>query len=924
MSQILKTVRSVLVIEDEPGDFGLIKRHLRSIGLAPDDKPQALVWAQSLTEGLTAVRQSMPDLVLLDLSLPDSSGVETVRAMCLAAAGLPIIVLTGLDDSTLAEVALESGAQDYLVKGRFDRDALSRAARNAIIRARLERKVAQNEQRFQDFSLAASDWWFWEMDAGLRFTYFSENASSNIGRPRESMLGKRRQDLSKSWLEADMEVWTTHLDDLEQRRPFNQFEYRIELPDSEFRWLSISGVPIFDAGGNFTGYRGTGANVTARKLAGEKFDRTERLLRTAIETIDEAFVLYDSDDRLVLCNEKYRTIHGKSADLIVPGARFEEILSEGVRRGQYPDALGREDEWLAERLAAHRQGNQQLIQKLDDGRWLRIVERKTTDNHTVGFRVDVTELQHAREAAEAATAAKSMFLASMSHELRTPMNGVLGMLELACDTVLAPEQREYIEIAQSSARSLLTLLNDILDFSKIEAGKMELERAPFEPRRVLSETVQALSLSAREKGLSIDLQIDDQVPDVVLGDSMRLRQVIVNLLGNAIKFTNHGRIAVRAAMEEAGAADVPIVFSVADSGVGIAPEQQAKIFSAFTQANTSTSRQFGGTGLGLTICSRLVALMEGRIWVESAPEHGSIFRFVARFGQSDKTAESLQAIPLAPSSTDVKLNILLAEDNPVNQKFATEILTKAGYSVTVAQNGEDAVSWATARRFDVILMDVEMPKLDGFGATRAIRACEVKTPIVALTAHAISGFREQCLEAGMSDYLCKPISRRELLAKLAEIHGKAHAKVEAEIPAAAITVAAGELPVLDETEALRLVEGCMSTLLMVMAMVRDQMATDRTEIADAIADLDAVNVKDISHRIKGSLGYIGAARAGKVCAALEQAAARGNIEAFANLHDALETELETLGPAIAEYLATHAQEPAPATPDSGKIARGLT
>ena len=390
MSELLQTKISILVIEDDPGDYGLVRAQIRLAGFGPGGATDSLRWAKTLADGLESARRDPPDVVLLDLSLPDSTGLATVRTMRAAASGVVIIVLTGHDDDRLAGQTLEAGAQDYLVKGRFDQDALRRAVRNAIIRKKLE-----------------------------------------------------------------------------------------------------------------------------------------------------------------------------------------------------------------------------------------------------------TELHLARQAAEAASTAKSAFLANMSHELRTPMNGVLGMLELMADGPLATEHREYLELAQNSARSLLFLLNEILDFSKIEAGKMTLEIVAFEPRKVLPDTLRVLATQAREKKLDLDLHIDDQIPEVLMGDPTRLRQVLINLLGNALKFTSQGRVTLQAALTALDPDGATLTLGVSDTGIGIPHEQQQAIFEAFTQADASMTRRFGGTGLGLAICSRLVALMGGRIWVESEPGRGSVFLFTARFGRTERVTLAL-------------------------------------------------------------------------------------------------------------------------------------------------------------------------------------------------------------------------------------------------------------------------------------------
>ena len=426
------------------------------------------------------------------------------------------------------------------------------------------------------------------------------------------------------------------------------------------------------------------------------------------------------------------------------------------------------------------------------------------------------ELELARTAAENANWAKSRFLANVSHELRTLMNAILGLIELALPKQADPTAADFLKTAKDSADLLLSLLNDLLDSAKIEAGKLELESVPFSLRRVLDQTAQVLGVRASEKGISFSCRIRPDVPDLLVGDQLRLRQVLLNLAGNGIKFTERGEVvlSVEPVQTVEGPADLSapeseisnlgsdisslqspmchLQFAVRDTGIGISAAELDHIFRPFAQADLSTARRFGGTGLGLTICSNLVAMMGGRLWAHSEVGRGSTFYFTVRLPLAAELPGEDQT-PDVRAAAASQLRILLAEDNPANQKLATYILRSRGHTIDVAGDGQQALRMTQENHYDAILMDVQMSGMDGLEATAAIRKGEAETcrmPIIAMTAHAMKEDRERCLAAGMDGYLSKPIDAREMIALVERLAGAAGPSPDREERVAAPSAAA--------------------------------------------------------------------------------------------------------------------------------------
>jgi signal transduction histidine kinase/HPt (histidine-containing phosphotransfer) domain-containing protein/ActR/RegA family two-component response regulator/HAMP domain-containing protein len=649
---------------------------------------------------------------------------------------------------------------------------------------------------------------------------------------------------------------------------------------------------------------------------------TENMLITSMEALDEAFVIFDDNDRLLFCNQKYRDVYITSAEVIVPGSSYESILRFGAERGQYPAASGRTEEWVAERVALHRQGNAMLEQKLDDGRWLRIVERKTALGQIVGFRFDITALKKAQESAEAASQAKSEFLANMSHEIRTPMNAILGMLKLLQKTELDARQRSYAANTEGAARSLLGLLNDILDFSKVEAGKMSLDPRPFQLDKLLHDLDVILSANLEKKGIPVRFDVQSDVPLNLIGDDMRLRQVLTNLGGNAIKFTSRGEVVLSVRVMERQANAVVLEFAMRDTGIGIAPEKQEHIFSGFSQAESNTTRRFGGTGLGLSISKRLVDLMGSELRLSSTLGEGSTFYFQIHFDLAPAVTGRAQEPPSNVPSGSRRLmgmRILVVEDNKINQLVAQGLLSQEGANITLADNGQLGVA-AVAKAdpaFDVVLMDLQMPVMDGYTATRTIRQELGRTdlPIIAMTANVMASDRAACLEAGMVDHVGKPFELDYLVALLLEHTGHAVATNDGPqshlattpVPSPVSIALDGRVPAtLDVEGALSRMGGNTTVFASILVafireaeLVPDQLAIQLTNerSADAVRTL---------HTLKGLAATVGAIQLAGVAAQLEIRVKTGiesakHAEVVAQLRSTIEATVQSLAPMLKRF-----------------------
>lgn len=680
-------------------------------------------------------------------------------------------------------------------------------------RRRIDQELRDSEERFRIMADGCpSSVWVTDAECGLR--YINQRFGTFSGATFEELEGLKW--LSLIHPEDAQRYLATLLRAVKERTSFN-IEARAKRSDGQWRWITSNAAPRLSLSGEFLGHVGISTDITEHREAAELVRSSEEKFRQLAENIDEIFWILDAaGSEFLYVSPQFERIFGRTCESV-----YQNAL-------EWPEAIEPDDRVQAQAIFEKQQTGEQAEAeyriKTPSGevKWIRNLAFPIRDQtgrlvRMVGLAEDISErkranldLWKAKEAAEAASRAKSAFLANMSHELRTPLNGVLGMTEFALDTELTGEQRELLENVKSSAGELLAIIIDILDFSNLQAGTLELDATPFRLHDHLARIIKPFSLQAAEKGLKLRWTVRPDVPDQITTDPARLFRIIAHLLGNALKFTSEGEVELCVALDGTRNEHAQLHFFVRDSGTGIPLENQKSIFEAFSQVNSTFNRKFGGTGLGLAISAKLAEMIGGRIWVESQPGAGSCFHFTIEtpFAQPEGTAkrdrtpksDRLPAIVVDQSaatqgnparvvnqegSTPVaavldfskdhstpanfpKLRILLAEDNPVNEKVARRMLEKQHHAVTVARTGCEVLRVLDQHTFDLILMDIQMPEMDGLEATAAIREREqggegdAHIPIIALTAHALPGDRECCLAGGMDGYATKPINLADL------------------------------------------------------------------------------------------------------------------------------------------------------------------
>ena len=616
---------------------------------------------------------------------------------------------------------------------------------------------------------------FWFIDVDAHTVDLNPAMCRMLGYSRDDVIGRHIYDFVDATNRAIFER------QLAARRQGQSGAYEISLRrgDGSFVECINNATAMFDADGLRIGSIGLWTEVGAMKTAEREVAQTKATLDQALDAMADGFALFDDQHRLLQWNRRYVELFPHLRDVVGTGVPMA-ALADAASRALNPQASEAQRQAFVADRERRRFENPGITEfELPDGSVVQSIDRRAADGSLVSLFRDITQtranaraLEVARDAAEAAATTKSQFLAAMSHEIRTPLNAVLGMNGLLLDTPLNAEQQRYVELIGKSGESLLAIINDILDLSRLEAGKMHLELVPFAIDGAIHDVVSMMAARAQAKGLALRAEIAPDLPAAVLGDPSRMRQVLFNLIGNAIKFTEQGTVGVAVSSRALSATRVTICVAVEDTGIGVSAADLPRLFERFSQADASTSRRFGGSGLGLAITREIVDLMGGEVKVQSQPGVGSRFSLEVELeiaDIADSGAAQTRFVPSTGSADATQpalgLRILVAEDNSVNQILIRAMLARLGHYVDVVGDGLEALHQVQAAPYDLVLMDVQMPQLDGFAATRAIRALSGSVafiPIVAMTANVMAEDRLACTAAGMNDFLPKPIDRAQL------------------------------------------------------------------------------------------------------------------------------------------------------------------
>lgn len=794
---------SILLIEDNRADSRLIEIYLNEVYT----NQAILTTADTLESGLEKLQSGDFDIIVIDLSLPDSTGLDTFKAVHAKACEKPVIVLTGMEDELIGVNTVKLGAQDFLIKGKLDSAGLKRSINYSIERYKLLQELSENTKKLEEKTAALlrekqklaqaqklAQIGSWEWTAGENTLAGSEELFRIIGIAlADSKILLR--DFFSFVYPADQKYVSDIIDEaIQNLQPFD-LRHRMTRNDGTILEIHTRGELILDENKQVVKIIGTAQDITARK----KEEELEKLAMVAIKSYN-AVTIANKDGKIEWVNDGFTRLSGYKLEDV--RGTSGQILRRGKNTGLSPEtdyykiilkekkplsyenknySKSGQEYWVLTSLTPilGETGDVEKIISIDSdiSKQKRAEQELILANDIAEMSIEngnmaLEELRKAKEQLEESLKVKERFLANMSHEIRTPMNAIIGFTNLLTRSDLNEEDSEYLDAIKTSGENLLVIINDILDISKMSSGKITFEKIPFSVLKVATTLTTLMQPKAQEKNLNLSFHVDESISENIIGDPTRLNQILTNLLGNAIKFTNSGDVKLTISVLQKTKEKVQLSFEVSDTGIGIPAESLGRIFESFTQATDDTSRKFGGTGLGLAITKQLVDLQGGTISVRSAVNHGTTFIvqltyercFLQTKGRTQKTQRGTGEFPLEGT------RVLLVEDNVFNQVLAQKILERWKCTVDVAENGKIAVQKAKQKKFDVILMDIQLPEMDGYETTHYIRnhlaVPKRNTPIIAMTAHAFASEVEKCLNASMNDYISKPFNENALFTKI--------------------------------------------------------------------------------------------------------------------------------------------------------------
>jgi PAS domain S-box-containing protein len=800
----------ILLIEDNPGDARLIDIYLKdSFG----DKYSLLI-ADYLTKGIEFLLKNIFDIVILDLTLPDSNGLDTFKKIYEdpSLSKTPIIVLTGVEDESVGINAMKLGAQDFLVKGSIRGKELRRSINYSIERFKLLKALADNAKKLEKKSedlereqlklseaqkIAHIGNWEWDIEKNN--IIWSEELYHIYGlNPQELTISSDK--ISNMMHAADRAHISENIAEAKKTHEPFSFYYRIITADNSVKTIHTRGKVILDKTGQLIKMIGTDQDVTDRVQKAE----LEKLMLAATQSYNSV-IIFDKNQKVEWVNEGFTRL----ADYTLKDFNNKPI---GILRGTDSNGISQQKNVFDSILKEKKPITYENINYTKNGKayWVittatPILDKDGEVERVIAIESDISlrkqieekllaaneiaeqslqkanktldELTKAKKQLEESLKVKEQFMANMSHEIRTPMNAIVGFTDLLLKTEITAEQKQFIDAVKTSGKNLLVIINDILDFSKMQSGKFVFEQIEFRLSQVISMITELMLPKSVEKNIRLSAIIEKDIPDFLIGDPLRLNQIILNLLGNAIKFTNQGEIKIEVRLMTQKENFVELQFSIIDTGLGIPENKLSSIFEEFTQASNETTRQFGGTGLGLSIVKQLVELQGGNVSVQSKLGVGSTFMFNLKFkiknqNEFKKNEKKINDETKLHEKLD-GLTVLLVEDNLLNQILAKKVLSDWKLNVELAENGLIAIEKLKKNTYDFILMDIQMPEMDGYAASAAIRknfsTPKNNIPIIAMTAHALTGEEEKCIQAGMNGYISKPFDPEVLYSKILSV-----------------------------------------------------------------------------------------------------------------------------------------------------------